>query len=237
MKQTVTRLLSISLFALLFASGCHSNKQQAVVEAPPAYQPTPVSAPISLPATVAAAPKLTEVQDAVRRIFKDAAVIDNSHNPSFVAGDFNGDASEDIAIVVKPAKLEEMNQELPPWLLREPRVNHTKPVRLKILKDEKLLAVIHGFGDNSWRDPEATQTFVLKNVVGNDIKVQSGKEFVEANAGRKLPRPKGDLIGQNLQGTNGYLYFAVSTYAWYDPKTFNDAQDAPGVFHRARTMR
>ena len=38
--------------------------------------------------------------------------------------------------------------------------------RLRIEKDEVLLAVIHGYGANDWRDPQATQTFVLKNVVG-----------------------------------------------------------------------
>ena len=230
-------LLSVSLFALFFAGGCHTSRKQVVAEAPPAYQPTPESTPIRLPATVATAPKLIEVQDAVKRVFKEAAVIDNSHNPSFVAGDFNGDAAEDIAIVLKPAKLEEMNQELPPWLVREPRSNQAKPVRLKIEKDEKLLAVIHGFGDNAWRNPEATQTFVLKNVVGDGLKVESGKEFITANAGRKLPRPQGDLIGQTLQGAQGYLYYATATYSWYDPKTFNGTQDTPGVFHRARTMR
>jgi hypothetical protein len=78
---------------------------------------------------------------------------------------------------------------------------------------------------------------VLKDVVGNDLKVQSGKEFVAANAGRKLPRPQGDLIGETVQGTQGYLYYAVSTYSWYDPKMFRGGQEAPGVFHKSRTMR
>lgn len=231
------RRAGIFLVALLFLTGCHSSTKQAAVEAPPSYQPTPEPAAVRLPTAVASAPKLSEVQDAVKRVFKDAAVIDNSHSPSFVAGDFNGDASEDIAIVVKPAKLEDMNQDLQPWLVREPRANLTKPVKLKIEKDEKLLAVIHGYGNNAWRDPEATQTFVLKNVVGNDLKVQSGKEFIAANAGRKLPRPQGDLIGETLAGTQGYLYYATSTYSWYDPKTFKGTEDAPGVFHKARTMR
>ena len=78
---------------------------------------------------------------------------------------------------------------------------------------------------------------VLKDVVGNDLKVHTGKEFVAANAGRKLPRPQGDLIGEIVQGTPGYLYYAVSTYSWYDPKTFRGGQEAPGVFHKSRTMR
>lgn len=235
MKRTATCLMSV--IALLLAGGCQTSTKQVAAEAPPAYQPPPQSTPVSLPTIVATAPKLSEVEDAVKRVFKDAAIIDNSHNPSFVAGDFNGDGSEDIAIVVRPAKLDEMNHELSPWLVRDPRARNAKPMRLKIEQDEKLLAVIHGYGSNDWRDPEATQTFVLKNVVGNDLKVQSGKEFVAANAGRKLPQAQGDLIGQTLLGTKGYIYYATSTYSWYDPKTYKGTPEAPGVFHRARTMR
>ena len=104
-------------------------------------------------------------------------------------------------------------------------------------KDEVLLAVIHGFGANEWRDPEATQTFVLKNVAGNDLKVHTGEEFVTANSGRKLPSPKGDLIAGTLQGNLGYLYYASANYSWYDPKTFKGTETPPGVFHKSRTMR
>lgn len=219
---------------LLTLSACTSTAKRVAVEQPPAgYQPSPESTPVRV--ITAAAPKLLEVQDAIKRVFKDAAIVDQNHNPNFVMGDFNGDASQDLAVIVKPARLDEMNQEYPPWLIRAPRANNRAP--LKIEKDETLLAVIHGYGTNDWRDPEATQTFVLKNVVGDDLKVHTGKDFVAANAGRKLPRTQGDLIGETLQGTQGYLYYAVSTYSWYDPRSFKDRPEAPGVFHKSRTMR
>ena len=223
-------------FLVLALSACSSSSKRQVVEAPPpAYQPSPESAPVRL--TAAAAPKTIEVQEAVRRIFKDAAVVDTNYNPNFLAGDFNGDGSQDLAVIVKPVKLDLMNQELPPWLVREPRAKRDPRRLLKIEKDETLLAVIHGYGTNDWRDPDATQTFVLKNVVGNDLKVHSGKEFVTANSGRKLPRPQGDLIGETVQGSPGYLYYASATYSWYDPKTFTGAETPPGAFHKPRTMR
>jgi len=95
----------------------------------------------------------------------------------------------------------------------------------------------HIYGANEWRDPAATQTFVLKNVVGNDLKVHTVEEFVSANTGRKLPRPQGDLIGETVQGSQGYLYYASATYSWYDPKTFTGPEAPPGVFHKRRTMR
>jgi hypothetical protein len=231
MRQSSVWLLTI---VVLTVSACSSTKRVAV-EQPPTYLPTPESTPVRL--TAAAAPRLPEVRDAIRRIFKDAAVLDQNYNPNFLMGDFNGDASQDLAVIIKPVKLEEMNQEYSPWLVRAPRTNKVDRTLLKIEKDEALLAVIHGYGANDWRDPEATQTFVLKDVVGNDLKVHSGKEFVAANAGRKLPRAQGDLIGETVQGAQGFLYYAVSTYSWYDPKSFSGKPEGPGMFHKSRTMR
>jgi hypothetical protein len=229
-----TFILIVLAFTLC---ACSSTSKRTVAEAPPpVYQPSPESTPVQLLAN-SPAPKQGEVQQAIKRIFKDAAVLDTSYNPSFLAGDFNGDGSEDIAVVVKPVKLDEMNQELPPWLVRRPRTNRVDPTRIPIEKNDTLLAVIHGYGANHWRDPDATQTFVLKDVVGNDLKVQSPKDFLTANTGRKLPRPQGDLIGETVGGTPGYLYFAQATYSWYDPKTFSEAEVAPGAFHKPRAMR
>ena len=229
MKRICLLIIPIVLAA------CSSGKRVAVEQAP-VYQPSPESTPVRV-ASAIAAPKLVEVQEAVKRVFKDDAALDPNFNPNYVAGDFNGDASQDLVVIVRPKNLDDINREHAPWLLRAPRTNTEPRVPLKIDKDELLLAIIHGYGINDWRDPEATQTFVLKNVVGSDLKVQSGKEFVEANAGRKLPRPQGDLIGQTLQGAPGYLYYATSSYSWYDPKTYKGEQQAPGVFHKARTMR
>jgi rhodanese-related sulfurtransferase len=233
MRLSAAWLTTVSLLSL---AACSGTTKRAVVEAPPAYQPSPQSTPMRMP--VAQAPKLSDVQEAVRRVFKDAVVIDSQYNPSFLTGDFNGDTSEDIAVILKPApdKVEMLNEEYPPWLLRDPRANRPERTALRVDKDEVLLAVIHGFGPNDWRDPEATQTYVLKNVVGQDLRVESGKEFVSANTGRRLPRPQGDLIGETLQGTAGYLYYAAATYSWYDPKTFKG--EAPKrMVHQPRIMR
>ena len=221
-------------FSVIFLAACSTAPKQ-VVEAPPSYQPSPQSTPVRI--DIAQAPKLVEVQDAVKRVFKDAAVIDTSYNPNFLAGDFNGDSSQDIAVIIKPAKVDEMNQELPPWLLREPRSNKPPTARLRIDKDEVLLAVIHGYGPNDWRDPQATQTFLLKNVVGNDLHVETGNEFAKAHSGKRLPRPQGDLIAETLQGTSGYLYYATATYSWYDPKSFRVQAQQPRMVHAPRVAR
>jgi hypothetical protein len=230
--------LTVSLFTVFLFSACSSSpSKQRVVEQAPAYQPSPQSTPVRMP--VVPAPRLAEVQDAVKRVFKDVAVIDSNYRPNFLAGDFNGDASQDIAVILRPApgKLDQMNEELQPWLLRDPRAGNTPRPRLRVEKDETLLAVIHGHGTNDWRDPEATQTFLLKNVVGNDLRVRSGNEFVAENSGRKLPRLKGDLIEETVQGTPGYLYYTAATYSWYDPKTFKGETEQIPMVHRPRAPK
>lgn len=223
---------------ILVICGCSSSKPVAVEEPPTAQAPAAPSVAQPVKVDAAVAPKLPEVQDAIKRVFKEAAVLDPNRNPNFLAGDFNGDASQDLAVILKPVpdKVSELNQEYPPWLLRDPRsIGGGARQPLRIARDETLLAVIHGYGANDWRDPQATQTFVLKNVVGNDLRVQTTKDFLSANSGRRLPRPQGDLIGETLDGTQGYLYYAVSTYSWYDPKTFIPQPEA-GPFHKSRAQ-
>ena len=99
------------------------------------------------------------------------------------------------------------------------------------------MAVIHGYGANDWRDPEATQTFVLKNVVGNDLKVHSGKEFVTANSGRKLPRPQGDLIGETVQGLPDIFTMRQLPIHGTTRRPLQALKLLHGVFHKPRTMK
>lgn len=232
MRRSPVCLTTVLLLSLL--ASCSNTSKRAVVEQPPSHQPTPQATPI--PMDIARAPKLVEVQEAVKRVFKDAAAIDPNYNPNFLPGDFNGDDSQDIAVILKPVNLDLMNEDYPRWLIRDPRGGRSERKALRVDKDEVLLAVIHGYGPNHWRDPEATQTFVLKNVVGKDLHVENKKEFVTSHSGRRLPRPQGDLIAETLQGNSGYLYFAASTYSWYDPKTF--AGETPTrMVHQPKVMR
>jgi hypothetical protein len=221
------------LFGCFLMFGC-ARSEQPLVEAPPPYQPPPAAQPPQIAALPA---KQNEVQAAVKRVFKDAAVMDTRHTPNFIAGDFNGDHSQDIAVVLIPApgKTAEMNQEFPAWILRDPFAPNRLGA-LKVQENEVLLAIIHGYGDNDWRDPQATQTYLLKNAVGAGMEVNSGKDFPAANAGKKTPRFQGDLIAEVVRGKSGYLYYTGPTYSWYDPKTFKPEPDRrlvhPGITPR-----
>ena len=213
----------------LLVIGC-SKRSAALVESAPAYQPTPPPAQISLPKVVA--PKLPEVQEAVKRVFKDGAFVDENARPSFFTGDFNGDASQDIAVVLKvaPGKLSQMNEEYPAWLLRDPFAKER--AQLSVEESELLLAIIHGVGDNDWRDSQATQTYLLKNAVGNNVTVQTSEEFIKSRTSRRVPPVQGDLIAENLRGTSGYLYYTTGNYLWYDPKTFKPITTAQMIHGR-----
>ncbi len=212
--------LTLLIISFCFGFAC-STGSKPKVEAPPA----PIAKVEDYPIQVAKLPPpdLSQVQEAVKRVFKEAAVIDSSQRPAFVAGDFNGDLSEDIAVVLKPTpeRIADLNEEYPAWMLRDPfGTPEARSPRLRVAVTDALLAVIHGYGPQGWRDPQATQTFLLKNAAGSAMETHPGKEFVTANQGKKLPAVRGDLIGEMLDGRSGYLYYSGATYSWYDPQTF-----------------
>ena len=215
--------------ALVILCGC-SQSRERVAEAPVLPQNVgtsspPLTAQTNQPQRTSGlpSPQINEVQQAVKRVFKEAVLIDTSHNPTFIVGDFNGDRSQDIAIVLKPAsdKLSELNEEAPTWILRD-LAGPTQPgsPRLRVGAKDKLLAIIHGYDAQGWRDQQATQTYLLKNAAGSGMATYPAKDFLAKHEGSKLPKLQGDLVGEELGGKSGYLYYAGATYSWYDPKTF-----------------
>jgi hypothetical protein len=215
----LTKALIILGIAAAFVSfGCASKSSD---RGPTNGQASQISQPQET--AKASPPRLSEVEDAVKRVFKDAAVIAQDHNPNFVVGDFNGDRSTDVAVIVKvaPGKTSQMNQQFPPWILKDPFVTALPGMApLRVAEGETLLAVIHGYGSEGWRDPQATQTYLLKHALGERMEARSKEDVIASNQGKKLPRLRGDLISEILRGKSGYLYYAVSTYSWYDPTTF-----------------
>jgi hypothetical protein len=223
---------------------CAKAPPQPTVEQP--ISPQDIAAPSPTPELInmpqLPPPTLEEVQRAVIRIFKTAVTIDSTYRPSFLVGDFNGDHSQDLAVIVKPAdgRLSELNQEFPNWIAREPlkevlasksvvmaRANaaaSSNPAAGQTVRFEQrdvLLAIIHGFGPRGWHDPEATQTHLLRDVVGSNMRTLPLKEAISMYKGTKpFPAIHGDLIQDTLIGQSGFLHFAGSIYAWYDPKNY-----------------
>lgn len=222
---------------------CAKSPAQPLIEEP-VPQDSEALKPIPQPTEIPELPppNLEQVQEAVRRVFKDAVVIDASRNPNFLVGDFNGDKSQDLAIVLKPAsgKLSELNQEFPNWIAREPLealLARSKPLArpaavrripnaaagqtVRFEQTDVLLAIIHGYGPKGWHDPEATQTHLMRDVVGTNMRTQPLKDAAKAYRGIKpFPAIYGDLIQETLVGQSGFLHYAGSIYSWYDPKNY-----------------
>ena len=201
-------------------------------------------------------PKTEEVQAAVTRIFKGAVVIDADRKPNFLVGDFNGDVSQDLAVIIKPAegKLSELNQEFPNWIAREPLSEVMPKPRLlaasgpspgaaagqtiRFEQRDVLLAIIHGSGPVGWRDPDATQTHLLREVVGDNLRVLPRTDALKAYKGtRPFPTVYGDLIQETLIGNSGFIHFKGGVYGWYDRKSYR-SEIVPMAGHApVRAMR
>lgn len=234
--------------ACVLSSGCaeqpppQQSPRHVVAEAPP---PPVETNPTPDTATARGAPDLpppeaTEVDGAVERVFKGAVIVESGLDARFVVGDFNGDSSQDLAVVVRPApgKLAEMNDELANWILRAPvtparkdssyLAAHAEAATRRVVVDEGdiLLTVIHGFGPKGWRDAQATQTYVLKDAAGVKLEAKAQKIVLRAVEEEKLPRLRGDVIAQTIGGQSGFIYYDGAMYAWYDPRNYKPAPPA-----------
>ena len=241
MRRLLSYILIASIACWLCACAKPPEETKAVrAEQPVESTPTPTAAanqvaqpvetatpvadkPASLPP-----PKPDEVKKAVTRVFQQVATLDVAHSPSFVVGDFNGDGSEDLAVSVTPNEgmLIEINNELANWIFEDPkkvsipgktpaaRGPSANQMRARAEKGDTLLAIIHGYGPKGWRNPEARQTYVLKNGAGAGMKAQKVTGLRDI---RELPLLRGDAIGQTIGGDSGFIIWTGAKYAWYSP--------------------
>jgi hypothetical protein len=240
-KPSVLGRLLLILWTCGLLSSCAKAPPQRLEEKP--IKPESLSIPTdnaeagrNAPLPPAAKPE--EVEQAIERVFKGVATIKTDQTPYFATGDFNGDFSQDLAVIVKPTrdKLTEINDDLSPWILAEP-IPIAKPAqkglpynnmhaemmrrrRVVIDENDNLIAVIHGFQSKGWRDSQATQTYVLKDAVGVKMEAQSPKQIVWAGNKDKLPRLIGDVIAQSINEQNGFIYYNGAMYSWYDPRSY-----------------
>ncbi|HEV2715646.1 MAG TPA: hypothetical protein VGU64_10315, partial [Terriglobales bacterium] len=137
---------------------------------------------------------------------------------------FNGDGSEDLAVLVKPneAQLSDINSELANWILEDPKNATpsrtrpgTPPPRAHVEKNETLLAVVHGVGSVGWRNPEAKQTYLLKDAGAANISAQTFKSLQAVPEKQKLPELRGDVISETLNGLSGMVYWNGGKYIWF----------------------
>ena len=202
--------------------------QEAPAGAPTA-SPQPAASPA--PAVVSAPPQASEVRAALERTYKGAVTFDERGGRK-LAGDFNGDGSEDLLVEVRPARarVAELNDELANWIVAEPRKVQPPdprnfdphqgvqklapaPARPRVEAADALLVVIHGYKESGWRNPEANQTYLLKDVAGTDWKTEP-RAAAQADAQKRL-RLLGDVVREKLGDQSGFLYWTGASYGWF----------------------
>ena len=231
-KRINLMLLCASLAAGSIAmSGCVAPPDPPRAEQQPSPESvlppaTPTEQVVSEKAPALPAPTPADIRGAIARMYKNSVVVDAGR---FVVGDFNGDGSQDVAVVVKPASgmLSEINSEVANWILEDPKKivlpdpsKATQPLAplpqpTRVEQSDTLLAVLHGHGPSGWRNPESRQTYLLKNAAGDNLKTQQPVALMRANDKPRLPRLRGDVISETIGPESGFLYYSGAKYVWY----------------------
>ncbi|HVF44164.1 MAG TPA: hypothetical protein VM936_14165 [Pyrinomonadaceae bacterium] len=210
--------------------------QTASAESPAAATPTPALTPTPEPTPMPEPPRTEEARATVARVYKGAVTTDEREGWT-VVGDFNGDGSEDLVARVRPARdrIDELNDDLANWLISDPqkvqRPDPRKfdphqgvqkltpsPERPRVAANDSLLVVIHGYKEEGWRSPDASQTYLLHDASGADLRAQSRRDAKVTTLGQNPPRLMGDVIRQTLNGRQGFLYWNGATYGWFHPE-------------------
>jgi hypothetical protein len=145
-----------------------------------------------------------------------------------MVGDFNGDGSEDLAIVARPkdARLPEINSEFANWIIQDAeqamipngnqrvvRLESAKPVLTKIAAGEQVLAIIHGYGAAGWRNADARQAYLVKHAAGL---LEGTEPSVSEKAIRAMHLPvEGDIIKTTRSNRRGFIFWTGGMYAWH----------------------
>ena len=245
--MTRVRISSAVIYMFLVAGiiglfGCAKPEQPSVESAAPAVPAAPAELPAPSDPAVLAPPQSGEVQAKIATIYQGTVSLDTSREEPYLTGDFNGDLYLDLAVIVKPVegKLGDVNHELANWLRGDPIAKdpppvsapdpknpapapdvHQGPVAVRMESSDILLAIIHGYGPDGWRNPEATQTYLLRHAVGKEMSMQPKKEILAAARKGVLMAPaRGDVLREALGGQPGFIYYNGAKYKWFDPKTY-----------------
>lgn len=223
------KILGFVFISALILTGCNSNsssRQRPIEQAIPAsaaQTPTPAA----VPATVQklAPPTTAEIQQAMQRVFGNAVTF-STQPQKFLVGDFNGDGSEDLAIVAHPkeAKLADINSDFANWTVQDAEqamiptgkqtvIRLEKPVLPKIAAGEQVLAIIHGYGAKGWRDADARQAYLVKHAAGM---LEGTEPSVSEKAIRAMHLPvETDLIRATRSNKPGFVFWTGGMYAWH----------------------
>ena len=216
-------LLSATVVALGLV-GCKSaprNVESPIATATPQAQNTPA------PAAKLPPPTRAEVDEKVRRIFGDAVTVEHGAHPFFIVGDFNGDDSEDLAVIVRPTagKLAEVNDDVANWIIQDADFYSAAQAAQRVVKandvppppriaaGEQVLAILHGYGPKGWHNPEARQSYLVKHAAATFLGT-SRSNTQQSIRMMHLPAET-DIIQELRQNKKGFLFWTGGAYAWH----------------------
>jgi hypothetical protein len=224
-------LVRLVLAAAILAAlqGCTANQAQNV-EKPIAVatpQPSPAGSPVAPPKLPP--PTKAQVEEAFHRVFGEDLISQSAEGggqPTFIVGDFNGDQSEDIAIIVQPSagKLDDINSELANWIIQDADkafiappgkavVVPPKQARPRVERGEQLLAIIHGVGPEGWRNPQARQAYIVKHAAAT---FEGTAPSISQKAIRAMHLPvETDIIKEIRNKRKGFVFWTGGVYAWH----------------------
>ncbi|MBO0725928.1 MAG: hypothetical protein J2P52_10035 [Blastocatellia bacterium] len=232
MSSRITILSFFLLIAIVCAaiSSCSKRRQQPQlqIEQKPQTASLPAAPPEGPPET--RPPQPAEAQEAIRRIYGQAVFVESNRPKFFIAGDFNGDGYIDLGVIVRPTpgQIARLNSGVANWIRCDPQkvkppvpqkhgriFIHMEEPPVVIEERDLLLAVVHGYGPQGWRNPQARQSYLLKNVVGDGIELTPFKEAIKiVRKYKDPPQLRGDVVSETLDNKQGLLYYTGAKYAW-----------------------
>ncbi|HKQ62603.1 MAG TPA: hypothetical protein VJS92_15040, partial [Candidatus Polarisedimenticolaceae bacterium] len=158
-----------------------------------------------------------EAAAAVARVFGPNVRLETGPRAVLLVGDFNGDRTPDLAVSVLPAStaaLAALNHPLANWIVENAveRV-HARAVAPppRIEAQDRLLAVIHGYGATGWRNPAARQAYLVRDALGDAPSVAPTASVLRAPPGVETI---GHVIRETRDGRAGYLFWSGARYVW-----------------------
>jgi hypothetical protein len=229
MFRPAASLLLVSTCAFLLNGCSHPTSAPQVRVEQPIATPSPQirrAEVMPTPFPKLPPPAGSKVQQAMHRVFGDAFEFDHPNRQNFIVGDFNGDGSEDLAVIARPAagKLADVNSEVANWVIQDadkavitsPKqtvVKMTKEEPPKLGVGETILAIIHGYGPRGWRNPEARQAYVVKHAAAT---FEGTASSVSQKAIRAMHLPVETEIIKEVRGNKkGFVFWTGGLYAWH----------------------
>jgi hypothetical protein len=235
-------LAGIAAVLLLYPRGNASERREAEprvsaqVEAQPAVAAASTATPVIV--TPIAPATASEAQATLARVYGKKLEL---HPELIFNGDFNGDGSGDLAVVATPraSDVAALNEELANWIVQDATAATSAGAKHpRVMAQAPVLAILHGYGAQGWRDAAAQQSYLVVTAVGNPMHVEPVARLVEAMHMKPSKDARGEVLRSRIGGTDGYLFWDGAAYEWR-PETVlaksHPAAHAMGVSpHRMR---